>query len=101
MIYICTKCGALTEINPINTEARYIQEKYGEIDSVINRSIEYTCACKNPLTCFDDYIETTGEDIVIDYIINQSMKDYQSPDEKLVEEIEDQDLRDLKPFEHN
>ncbi|MDZ4172606.1 MAG: hypothetical protein U1C19_10590, partial [Methanobacteriaceae archaeon] len=62
------------EINPINTEARYIKEKYGEIDSVINRSIEYTCACKNPLICFDDYIETTDEDIVIDYIINQSIK---------------------------
>jgi hypothetical protein len=78
MKFICTKCRAIVEINPLNSEARYITEKYDEIDSVINRSIEYTCACKNPLTCFDDYIETTGEDIIINHIINKSMKDYHS-----------------------
>jgi hypothetical protein len=50
---------------------------------------------------FEDYIEESSEDIVIDYIINQSMKDYQTPEEELTEKIEDQDLRDLKPFEHN
>jgi hypothetical protein len=100
-LYICSKCKALVEINPLNAEARYITEKYDEIDSVTGRVIEILCPCKNPLTLFEDYIEETKEDIVIDYIINQSMKDYQTPEEKMVENIEDQDLRDLKPFEHN
>jgi hypothetical protein len=100
-LYICTKCKSLVEINPLNKEATNIIDNYEEIDKITGRCIEIICACKNPLTLFEDYIEETKEDVVIDYIINQSMKDYQTPDEKLTEKIEDHDLRDLKPFEYH
>jgi len=100
-LYICSKCKAIVEIKPLNAEARYITEKYDEIDSITGRSIEILCACKNPLTLFEEYIEETKEDIVIDYIVSQSMKDYRSPEEKIQDDILDQDLRDFKPYEHH
>lgn len=101
MLMICTNCKTLVEINPLNKEAQYIINNYEEIDTITGRCIEILCACKNPLTLFEDYIEESSEDIVIDYIINQSLKDYQSLDEKIQDDIEDQDLRDFKPYEHH
>lgn len=77
-LYICSNCKSLVEINSLNKEAQYILDNYEEIDTITGRCIEILCPCKNPLTLFEDYIEESSEDIVIDYIINQSLKDYKS-----------------------
>lgn len=71
MIFICTQCKALVDIQPINTEAKYILEKYGKIDPIINSAIEYRCACRNTLQIFDDAAAT---EIIIEYILDQSLK---------------------------
>lgn len=71
MIFICTRCKALVDIKPVNTEAKYILERYGGIDPIINSAIEYRCACREPLQVFDDAAAT---EIIIEYILDQTLK---------------------------